>query len=161
MPPPVADCALPVDDLEASEADARAHGLSGGLDGEVVEAGLLGAPGLDRWQVEARGAGSVEDGARVELGDADRDREGGRRGVDVDLEEARARGRVVVGPCEDVIDASGRTVQERDVSEDARQPPLVLVLQVARRRPPDDGEHQLGRPARGEQAREVELLAEP
>lgn len=150
---------LAVDDLDAPEADAGAHGLACRLDGETVEAGLLGAPGLDGGQVEAGCAGTVEDGACVELGEADGDGEGDRGSVDVDFEDAGAGGRVVVGAGEEVVDAAGGAVQEGDVAEDAGQPPLVLVLDVGARRPLRDADRERVL-AGAENAGEVELGGE-
>ena len=56
----------------------------------------------------------------------------------------------VVGPQPEVVDRATRAAQQGDVAEDARQPPLVLVLQIAHRRPlvdPDDDHVRAGRTA--------------
>lgn len=114
-----------VGQFDGTEADAQRHPLTGRDQHTVVQAGRLGGPRLDRDR--HRLAGPDID---VQLGDGDPP-------FDVGLDAERAlTGRVVVrGVHEEVEDAARRAVQQRHVTEDARQPPLVLVLQVGARRP--------------------------
>ena len=137
---PVEDDPAPVDeepvaaDLHGAEAEAQRDGLALGGDRGVVEPWGLGGPRLDRPDLD-RGdvGGRLPDGLHAELGDAQDDREGGRaRG---DLGDERAGAVRERGAEPDVLQTVGAACAERHVAEDAGQPPLVLVLQVARRRP--------------------------
>jgi len=67
---------------------------------------------------------------------------------------------VEAGPQPDVLDAPGRPGEQGDVAEDARQPPLVLVLDIAGGGPLvyADGDDVV---ARAHGGRHVELVGQP
>ncbi|GAA3293923.1 hypothetical protein GCM10020295_17100 [Streptomyces cinereospinus] len=126
------------------------------LQGDGAEPDAQGdafAPGGQDAVVQARGLrGPRLDGDRDRLAGGDVDgqlRDGDPAGdVGVDAQGALAGAVVVGGVHEEVPHAVRGAVQQGDVTEDARQPPLVLVLQVRARRPlvHPDGEDVAGRP---------------
>jgi hypothetical protein len=121
-------------DLHAAEADPHRDGLGSARDRRLVQPRPLGGPGPHRGRRQRRHVR----GTRPHLLDAEfRDAQG-------DGECLRARGDLgvdppvpvlVAGAQPDVLDAAGGAGVQGDVAEDARQPPLVLVLDVAGRRP--------------------------
>ena len=73
-----------------------------------------------------RGSGTPSDG---ELRNLYANRKGGGRAASSGS-ISRFR-RLPRGPQPDIIDRSGGATQQGDVAEDSRQPPLILVLEVA------------------------------
>lgn len=157
---------VPVDALEE-------HGRAVDLDQTVLEhdgpeTDAQGHPLALRHQlavVQLRGLRRPRqhsDGDR--LAGRDIDVQGGHQhpavGVGVDPQGALAAGVVVGGVHEVVEHTARRTVQQCHVTEDARQPPLVLVLQIRPRRPlvDTDREHV---PARLEEVADRELVRQP
>jgi hypothetical protein len=122
-PPPV-DPQQAVLDRDRTEPDLQGDGLATGTQLGVVQPWHLGRPRLDGEPVRP-GRGDV---TQAELGYRER---GGHRGVDP--EDAGTCQMVVVGVDEEVLD--NRLGLQRHIPEDPRQPPHVLVLEVARRRP--------------------------
>ena len=125
--------------------------------------GRLSRPRLDRADLQSSARGTVQGGLEAQL----RDREGDRpRGVACGQLGPDAPVPVGVAPIAigtvqpDVVDRPDRPGQQRDVAEDAGQPPLVLVLDKAHRRPlrDPDREHV---PPRHERRGDVELLDQP
>ncbi len=125
-----------VDDRDRAEADAQPHrlgrlagqvaGRRGGDHHGVVAPGDLRRPRVDRAHLDALTGSRVD----PELGD-----QHPRRHAGLDHQRPTAGRGVVVGVHEDVVQASGRAGQQQHLAEDAGQPPHVLVLEVAARRP--------------------------
>ena len=138
---------VPVDG-DGAESDPQGDGLGARRDGGVVEHGGLSGPGLRVGDGHLGVAGG---------GDAEfRDGDGGAVGsVNGDL------GGAVLPGCvdEEVVDAVLRACQQRDLAEDPRHPPHVLVLQEGAVGPLTDGYCQ--HIAAGAQLRsDVELTGE-
>ena len=98
----------------------------------------------------------------TQLRHGERHREGvaGRGDFGVDRAGAGIAGAAERGAQPDVVDAACRPGLQRHVAEDARQPPLVLVLEVARRRPLVHAHGQHVR-SRAHRVGDVELLGQP
>ncbi len=147
---PAVDLDEAVLEHDRAEADAQRHPLALGRQHTVVEVRRLRGPRPDR--------------DRHRLAGRDIDVQGGHGhppvDVGVDAQGALARDVVVGGVHEEVEDAARRAVQQGDVTEDAGQPPLVLVLQVGTRRPlvDADREHVAGRL---QQMADRELVGQP
>ncbi len=143
-------------DLDGAEADLQADRLARRADRGRVAARLLRAPRLDRPDGERRDlVGAAVDPVDAELGDDQGDRVRGRPGGDLRIDRSRAVG--VPGAQPEVVDGARGPGQQGDVAEDPRQPPLVLVLQIAGRRPLVDPDQDDVLPG-GEQVGDVELL---
>ncbi len=148
-------------DAHVTEPQPQAHRLPGRAHGGRVEAGRLGGPRLDPADVEGAELGRAREGAlHAELGHADGDRVGVLAGDQARVQRAAprrpARGGVR-GVQPDLVQRTPGTGEQGDRAEDAGQPPLVLVLDVARGRPlvDADGQHVRARPQR---VGDVELL---
>ena len=111
------DAQLAVLDGDGAEADPQRHGLALGPQLAVVEPRQLGAPRLDGPGRDRLPRGRVD----AEL------RDDHARG-DVGVDAQRAVGARVH---EQVADAAGRAGEQLDGAEQPRQPPHVLVLEVA------------------------------
>lgn len=129
---PAVDLDQTVRQLDGTETDAQRHPLALGHQLAVVQRGRLRRPRPDR--------------SRDGLPGRDVDPQGGDDhppvDVGVDAQGALARDVVVGGVHEEVEHTARRPVQQGDVTEDARQPPLVLVLQVRTRRPLVDADRE-------------------
>ncbi len=146
-------------DLDGAEAEPQPHGLTGGGDRGVVEPRQLRRPGLHRAGVDTRHLGRRMPGhLDAQLGHPQGHRVGVVGGHDLGTD--RAPSGVVIGAQPDVVQGARGAGEQRHVAEDARQPPLVLVLQVAGRRPLVHAHHQqvlAGADGMGH----VELLRQP
>ena len=137
----------PVADLDGAEADAAGDALVSVADDERVERGLLGRPQSRRadTRLERVAEALRQDGpaARIEEGRLEP-----ALGVD-------GQPPVGAGRDEDVRD---RVVgAERNLSRDARVPPLILVLDEARVGPAHHDSDELVRPAAADEVGDVEL----
>ena len=154
-------------DDDGSKTQSQRHRLGGARHGGVVEARRLGRPRLDAWDLHRRDvARGVPGHGQVELRHPERQRVRGLVGDDLGDDPPRAgRAGLVVRAVErgaqpHVLDAAGGPRLEGHVAEDAGEPPLVLVLEVARGRPLVHAHDDEVAP-RTDGRRDVELLHEP
>jgi len=140
--PAAVDGQPPVGDPHGAEADPQRHPLPRRGQLAVVQPRRLGRPGLDGGQRHGLARGRVH--PQLGHGEAGGD-------VGVDPQGAGAGPVVVAGVHEPVLDPARRPGQQPDLAEDPGQPPHVLVLQVAGRRPLVDPHGQEVVPARGRQ----------
>lgn len=146
-------------DLDRAEAEPERDGLARGRELRVVETRRLRRPRLDGRQLDRRDLlGRAPDRLDAQLGHAEGQRIGGRCRRHLGLDAAGAVGEGGAQP--DVLDPADGAREQVHRSEDPRQPPLVLVLDVARGRPLVDP-HDDEVPARSDHASDVELLSEP
>ncbi len=146
-------------DRHGAETQPQRHRLAGAAHRDLVEPGELRRPRLHPVDSHRRHFGRRRpDGFDAQLRDPQSDRVGVRFGHDLWCEQPHPSGVVATQP--DIVQAKCRAGQQGHVAEDARQPPLVLVLQVAARRPLMHPHHQQIR-ARPDGVRHVELLRQP
>ena len=147
-------------DPHRPKAHPQGHRLPGRSDLYVVEPGLLSTPGLDVAHREGADLARVgEFLGHAQFGNLDRHRVRGLGRDDLGSDRALAVG-VVRGAQPDVVHAAGRPGEQGHVAEDARQPPLILIFEVAHRRPlvhPDHDQVAAGPEGVGD----VELLHQP
>ena len=131
-PAPV-DLQQSVLDSDRTEADAQRDPFAGGAEFRVVEVRLLGGPRAHRY------------GHALARGDLDAERRHADPARRFAVHPQRAVTGDVIESCVDEVvhDRALGAPFDRDVPEDSRQPPLVLVLQIAARRPLVDayGQH--------------------
>jgi hypothetical protein len=146
-------------DLHRTETEPQGHGLRGRGHRRVVPEGQLGRPrpyvaDVERAHLGRRRPGLLDAESRHPQGD----REGSRFRGDLGIDAPAAAG--VAGAQPDVLQAAGRAGDQGDVAEDPRQPPLVLVLEIAGGRPLVHAhrDHVVARPQRGAH---VELVGQP
>ena len=133
--------------------------FAGRGDRGLIQAGLFGTPRVDLTHVERGHVGRSSEGLlHPQLGNGDGDREP-TGGAQLRLDAARAV-LVVGGAQPDVLEAARRTAEQGDLAEDAGQPPLILVLQIAHRRPLVHPHHDHVS-AGTEEFADVELLSQP
>ena len=107
-----------------------------------------------------RHRGPISEGLpQAEFGDLDLDREGAVAGDHLRIDRSDPVGRVP-GAEPEIVDRARRPAEQCDVAEDARQPPLILIFEVAHRRPlvHPDQDHVGAGP---DQIGDVELLDQP
>ena len=129
-----------VDDVDASEAHPQASPRVGTALHEhahAVEYRILGAPRTHDSHLDALaavapvGASTQVDAVGVTALDLEARREGVVHGCeDPRLDGREAHPALVVGVDPQIVEASGSEVAKAHGAEDAREPPLVLVLQV-------------------------------
>ena len=126
-------------DPHRAEAERQAYGLAGGAHLRDIAPRHLGAPrldGPDRDRRQRSRAGELR--AYAQLGDLDRHRIGALVRGDLRHDRAgavRAGAVQIRGPQPDVGQRAAGAAEQGHGPEDARQPPLVLVLQIAARGP--------------------------
>ena len=118
-------------DPDPTEPDPHRHGLRCVEHLDVVATRNVGAPRLHRANVDAVG-GPVQRGIEAEVCTGDPN---GVAAANLGKQGTAPRGGVVVGAQPHVVQSGRRARKQGDLAEDARQPPLVLVLDVAHRRP--------------------------
>ncbi len=128
-------------DGHGPEPSTGAHPIDVVADHELVELGPIGAPRGDGAHFDGSDVRSVlPRDSDVEFWEFDRHRE--TRARHPDFEEARAPLVVVFGDDLVVRERSGRPPNECDFTEDAREPPLVLILDVGLGGPLRDADMQ-------------------
>ncbi len=130
--PPAVDLDDPVLDRDRAETDPQGRPLAGRDQLRVVQPGRLGGPRLDR-----KGHGLARGDVDTQLGHQDP----AVRPLALHEQRPGTLPVVVARVHEEVPGGARGTVQQRHLSEDARQPPLVLVLQITPGRP---GVHPYG-----------------
>lgn len=146
------DLELAVLDGDGAEADAYGDAFGVGVDLALVQPGFLGAPRRHVRDLGRPPGGQIGD---AQLGDGDPD-----AAVGVETQRAARGEMVVIGVDGEVPYPAGGAGEQGDVTEDAGQPPHVLVFQVAAGGPLVDayGE-QIA--ARSQQRADIELRGQP
>ena len=140
-PPPVHQPGV-TDDLHPAEARPQGDGLGGVRHVDRVQARHVRAPALHRADLEGVRRGGVRDlGGEPEFGAGDPHRVSLGRAAELECQAAPSGVGIAIRAEEHVVQGGVRPVQEGHLAEEAREPPLVLVLDVGHRRPlvdPDD-----------------------
>jgi len=148
-------------DLDPAEAHVQRHGFGGVDHLELVPPRLVTTPRVHRPDVDHSDLRRrVESQFHPQVRAADPHRVGGRLHPKLRVEAAASGLRVEVRPQPHVVQAARRTPFQAHLAEDAGEPPLVLVLDVAPGRPLVDAQVQQVA-SRTQAGGDVQLLAEP